>query len=82
MEQPTTIDEIVRDICTIPVSKSKVRGLVEAYGKQCEERGRNAAVDYVNTNLMWGRNSAGWMTISPVHIAEVLTSARTEKSDV
>lgn len=44
---------------------------------QARQEGREEAVEYINHNLMWGRDSKGNLVMDSKHVTEVLQDALT-----
>jgi hypothetical protein len=53
-----------------------VLSFLEQKVEEAYARGRSDAVEYVNTNLMWGRSERKELVIDSRHMAEVLEAAR------
>lgn len=71
-ESPAIIESKDGNKILIPIDKLRT-ALLEA-----EERGRRQVVEYINTNLMWGRDNRGNLVMDSKHLTQVLEEALTK----
>lgn len=76
-ERGEQIEKLIKEVAT--EERAKKAEYRQSYMDGYNE-GREDAVDYVNTNLMWGRSPKNDLVITPSHIAEVLEAARNPQS--